>query len=102
MSRYQHTNIERYKKGTELKQEMRESTIYPTVDRSVNDIYIVSNVSDRLDLLADQYYNDSSKWWVIALANGLGKGTLMVPPGIQLRIPANPTQYVTGLEDLNQ
>jgi hypothetical protein len=26
-------------------------------------------------------------WWVIATANGIGKGTLMIPANTRLRIP---------------
>ena len=29
-----------------------------------------------------------SLWWVIAAANGLGKGTMIVPANTKLRIPA--------------
>jgi nucleoid-associated protein YgaU len=40
-----------------------------------------------LDKLAVSFYNDAASWWVIAAANGLGKGTLMVPRDTKLRIP---------------
>ena len=26
-------------------------------------------------------------WWIFAIANGLGKGTYVVPPNTRLRIP---------------
>jgi len=40
-----------------------------------------------LDLLANQYYRDASLWWILATANNLGKSGMMVPPGLQIRIP---------------
>ena len=68
-----------------------ETTTYPKFDRKESDIYIISRKLERLDLLAERYYDDSRFWWVIARANNLGKGTLKVPAGIQLRIPQNIT-----------
>lgn len=64
---------------------------YPIIKNDAVDVYIISRVGDRLDLLANQFYDDSSQWWIIADANNLGKGDLHVPPGIQIRIPAIPS-----------
>jgi len=64
-----------------------ETTIYPSVNVSENDIYIITSVGDRLDIMAYNYYNDSTLWWIIALVNNIGKGTLYVEPGLQIRIP---------------
>ena len=44
--------------------------------------------NERLDGIAAQVYNDSSYWWVIAAASGIGWG-LQVPPGVVLLIPVN-------------
>jgi hypothetical protein len=65
------------------------------------DIYIISNSTDRLDLLANTYYQDPTMWWIIAKVNNIGKGTLNVAPGIQLRIPY-PLSYVEVAEALRQ
>jgi hypothetical protein len=51
------------------------------------DIYVLTTSSDRLDLLANKYYNDTRWWWIIARANNIGKGTFALEPGMQLRIP---------------
>ena len=52
------------------------------------DIYIVSKRGMRLDILADKYYNDTLKWWVIASANKLPCDSLIIQNvGIELRIP---------------
>ena len=41
---------------------------------------------ERLDTIAGSTYNNSSLWWVIAAASGIGWG-LQVPPGTLLLIP---------------
>ena len=42
---------------------------------------------ERLDLIAHKFYNDSSKWFIIARANNEAKGTLYATPGKNLVIP---------------
>jgi phage tail protein X len=69
---------------------------------SVNDIYVISTAGDRFDLLASQYYGDSSLWWVISIANeNLSQNSLYIPEGTQLRIPSNPTTVVSSYNQLN-
>ena len=68
-----------------------ETVTYPKFERKETDIYIISRDGDRLDLLANQYYTDPRFWFVIARANNLGKGTLNIPAGKQIRIPQNIT-----------
>jgi hypothetical protein len=41
---------------------------------------------ERIDTIAGQVYGDSSLWWVIAAASGIG-WALQVPPGTRLLIP---------------
>ena len=77
---------------------------YPEIPLSENDIYVISTQGDRFDVLANQYYGDQSLWWIISIANTAVAGTslpsdlpqdsLVIPEGIQIRIPAN---YVTVL-----
>lgn len=80
-------------RSTKQDQGRYNTTRYPSFDVSPTDVYIFSREGDRLDLLADSFYNDSTLWWIIADANNLGKGSLIVKPGIQLRIPSY-TQYL--------
>lgn len=61
--------------------------IIPTPEITSNDVYIQTTTQDRLDRLAYIFYDDESLWWLIASANGLGKGTYIVPPNTRLRIP---------------
>lgn len=78
------------------------STIYPPIPRSENDIYVITREGDRLDILAGQYYQDVSLWWIIANANNLGKGSLVLPSGNQLRIPSDVESIVEAFNDLNE
>jgi len=43
---------------------------------------------ERLDILSGYHYGDSSYWWILAAASGIGWG-LQVPPGTIIRIPNN-------------
>jgi phage tail protein X len=86
----------------DTKKQYMESTIYPKVQASDNDFYVISDQGDRLDLLAYKYYNDVSMWWVIAVANNLNDANFYVEPGIQLRIPANMDKINNDLAKLNK
>ena len=75
---------------------------YPNIPLSENDIYIITTVGDRLDLLAYNYYNDSTLWWVISMSNNnITKGSLFPTPGTQLRIPQNINKVLKIIEDAN-
>ncbi len=63
------------------------STLMNVIPASTNDIYIQVTSPDRLDKIASVFYKDVLMWPVIAVANGIGKGTLMVPANTLLRIP---------------
>lgn len=41
---------------------------------------------ERLDTVAGQEYGDSTLWWVIAAASGIGYA-LQVPPGTRIIVP---------------
>jgi len=55
--------------------------------RLTHDVKFLSE-NQRLDQIAGLVYGDSSLWWVIAAASGIG-WCLQVPPGTILRIPTN-------------
>ena len=61
------------------------------VDSFKDDIQVLTTYTpqekERLDLIADKFYNDSSKWFIIARANKEVKGTLYATPGKSLIIP---------------
>ena len=67
--------------------EIFETHYIDSFELSDKDIYITSIAGQRFDELAFQYYNDQTLWWVIAKANNLINGTLVIPPGLKIRIP---------------
>ena len=106
MNRYQ--NIPKIKINGNL---VYQTSRYPEVQLSENDIYVYTTQGDRFDVLAQQYYKDSSLWWVISIANtgnagagtltSLPQNTLVIPPGIQIRIPANYANVITDFNTIN-
>lgn len=76
-------------------------TKYPSVTTSNDDYYIVTQATDRLDLIATDFYGDSTLWWVIAMANDLPGDSLFPTPGFQLRIPGNLSNAIQEFNDLN-
>lgn len=92
-SRYENANIVLNSKKVESDGVVRsvrrlETTLYPEFDTLLSeDTYVLSQEGDRLDILAKEFYGNEVFWHVIAKANGIGHGTLSVPPGIIIRIP---------------
>lgn len=83
-SRYQNIQITKYQdKGDQY----YLNNIYPEIPLSENDNYVIATLGDRLDLLAFDFYGDTSFWWIIASANALPGDSLYLEPGLQLRIP---------------
>ena len=88
-----------------------QTTRYPEVLLSDNDVYVYSTQGDRFDTLANQYYGDQSLWWIISIANTAVAGTslpsdlpqdsLIIPEGIQIRIPANYAAVLNSFKQLN-
>jgi len=72
----------------------------PSLPVTSTDLYIFSREGDRLDLMANTFYNDPHLWWIIADANNLGKGSLIIPPGLQIRIPNPITDLRVYLEQI--
>ena len=76
---------------------------YPEVPLSENDIYVYTTQGDRFDILAQQYYKNSSLWWVISIANTdkLNQSTLVIPEGLQIRIPSNYSNVIRNFNAIN-
>ena len=86
MNRYTNSTIDQTQQG----QPYFKQKFYPNIPLSENDVYVITTVGDRLDSLANSYYNDSTLWWIIAAANNNAtKGALYPTPGTLLRIPTN-------------
>ena len=98
-------------KTTIDKKPVYQTTKYPEVPLSDGDIYVYIVQGDRFDTLAQRYYGDQSLWWIISIANTAVAGTslpsdlpqnsLVIPDGIQIRIPANYADIINSFRRLN-
>ena len=63
---------------------------YPPIPEDINDTYIISKSTDRLDLLAFDYYRNPQLWWIISKANPnkVKRDSFFLNPGLQIRIPS--------------
>ena len=93
------------------KKPVYQTTKYPEVPLSDNDIYVYTVQGDRFDTLAQQYYGDQSLWWIISITNTAVAGTslpadfpqdsLVIPEGNQIRIPSNYVDVINSFKVLN-
>ena len=97
MNRYNKIGIFKTREG----KRYTKNVIFPEIAPTANDIYVITTAGDRYDTLALQFYKDSKLWWIIAAANNSKKDSLAVEPGIQLRVPANPSAAVSEYNRLN-
>jgi len=98
--------MNRYNTISKLKspdgKRMYKTVRYPEIPRSVNDTYVFTTIGDKFDTLAQQYYGDSSLWWIISIANNnLLQNSLTPPIGSQIRIPSDPFEIVAEYELIN-
>lgn len=99
MGRYQDTTVFKSNTG----KRYYGTTKYPEIPLDYNDIYVYSTQGDRFDILAQQYYSDSSLWWVISIANeSLTQGSYYIPEGSQIRIPSNIGRIQSQYKNLNE
>ena len=99
MNRYQYIQTET---DPTTKVKIYKNSKYPDVPVSPDDIYVVTVFGDRLDLLAQQYYSDSTLWWIISIANTfLEQDSIFIPTGTQIRIPVEVNQILTSYRNLN-
>jgi hypothetical protein len=76
--------------------------VYPEIKPSSEDFYVITTAGDRFDILAQQFYSDVHLWWIIASANNMFNGSLAIPIGVQLRIPADKDRIVQLYEQVNK
>ena len=98
MKRYESIKVQQSPEG----KQYRITTIYPDTPISENDYYVITTAGDRYDTLADQFYSDHTLWWVIASANNSQRASLIVEPGIQLRIPGNIDTIISNFNKANK
>ena len=93
-------SVNRYQSTSKTNDDRYNTSRYPSFPKQPTDLYIISRELDRLDLLSNEFYEDPRFWWVLAKVNNLGKGSLDVPAGIQLRIPLPITDLTVMLRDI--
>jgi hypothetical protein len=100
MNRFEDIKIKNTIKGKKYYRE----TFMPTLPEQEGDIYFFTESGDRLDLLAYEFYKDSSLWWILAAANPLitRRDSYIVEPGKQFRIPVNPQAAIQQYKNLNR
>jgi nucleoid-associated protein YgaU len=74
-----------------------QATILPNIPINAMDITIATETGDRLDTLANEFYGDPGKWWVIASANNILNASFGLVDGTVLRIPKDISQILTQL-----
>lgn len=88
----------RYENNRTVKKEdgknVFRSRIYPNIEKKDTDIYIVTQGGDRLDTLANQFYGESSLWWIIASANNIHDAPFALQDGTILRIPIDKNEII--------
>lgn len=98
MNRYQDNRI----LTTIKNKQYYATTLYQNIPLSNTDLYVNTTVGDRYDLLAQQFYGDSTLWWIIPMANNqLVKDSLFPPVGLTIRIPSNVGNIVTEFRLIN-
>tara|TARA_R100000008_G_scaffold14340_1_gene6978 strand:- start:90 stop:419 length:330 start_codon:yes stop_codon:yes gene_type:complete len=106
MSRYRHNKAKKltnvHTNNAHYNQLGYNSTIYPKITREPSDPVIIASSVDRLDLLADRFYEDRTLWWLIAVANELPGDTFFVTPGTQLFIPKNLSKIMRNMTKANR
>lgn len=84
--------MERYKLAAPIRKRNDGKRLYsslrhPKIPLKSSDVYFYAKRFMRLDLLAHAYYGDVTLWPIIARANNLGKGSLLIKPGLRIRVP---------------
>jgi phage tail protein X len=99
MNRYRNIPIIR----STTNKQMYATSRYPEIPLSPDDIYVYTTQGDRYDVLALQYYSNSSLWWIIAAANpNIGLNSLVIPQGVQIRIPSDYASVITQFNLINR
>ena len=92
------------KKSTKEGREYYKYIKYPDIEISVDDVYVISKIGDRIDSISYNFYNDPDLWWIIVQANPnkIKRDSFFLKPGIQIRVPINIDNILEDFENLNQ
>ena len=99
MSIYSNTKIKRKQGGDRV----YSYTLYPKIPIKNSDVFITPTYGDRLDILANDYYGDTSLWWIIAQANGIKGFTSLYTKNFkgELRIPTQIQDILSEFNSMN-
>ena len=85
ISRYAFAGLTR--QGKIIASYSNMSAIFGAVDKGIIEYStLIIEEGQRLDQIAGMAYQNSSYWWIIAAASGIG-WALQVPPGTLIKIP---------------
>ena len=100
MNRYSKTRVKRKEGGDRV----YSYTLYPKIPVKNSDVFITPTYGDRLDILANDYYGDSSLWWIIAQANGIKGFTALYTKNFkgQLRITTQIQDIINEFHSMNR
>ena len=105
MNRNRTKHLSKYRRKTKDKTiRFYKNIVYPQIPDSSKDIYVITTTGDRLDLLANEFYNDIKLWWVIAAANRdiIRRDSYALKPGLEIRIPDATDIAVSTYNNINQ
>ena len=100
--------MNRVQKIRQLKKEDRKNYFkplrYPDIPLLSSDLYIRTTIGDRLDSLADRFYNDVRLWWVISTANPhiISRDSYALKPNLEIRIPSNVSRIKKDFDNINK
>tara|TARA_B100000686_G_scaffold59094_1_gene63484 strand:+ start:1354 stop:1665 length:312 start_codon:yes stop_codon:yes gene_type:complete len=99
MNRYSNTRVKRKQDGDRV----YSYTLYPKIPVKNSDVFITPTYGDRLDILANEYYQDPSLWWIIAQANGIKGFTALYTKNFrgELRIPTEIQDIINEFNSIN-
>lgn len=100
MNRYKFSKVKKDRLGTRY----FRNVVYPSIPETLDDIYVETEYGDRVDVLSYQFYGDPSLWWIITTANPgkLRRDSYVCSPGLQIRIPLDPSPIIEEFERINR
>lgn len=103
MNRYKNIQLVNQELNQNKGKLYQKQTKYPEIPLSENDVYVITDLGDRYDLLAQTYFGDSTLWWIIPVCNpSLPLDSIFIPEGTQLRIPTNIDLVLSNYYNLNE
>lgn len=97
-SRYQNIIKEKNERGDVILGQ----TYYPKFGDLDDCVYIITSNTDRLDLIAYDFWGDETLWWIINMVNDLPGDSFYPPIGVQLMIPKDNTYIINKFNKENE